>query len=57
MNHSGGWRGGSLLQKHLRFDTSNFRINEHCRYEYDFGDGREHQVRIEARLPLDDKLT
>jgi hypothetical protein len=30
-----------------------FRINERFRYEYDFGDAWQHEVRVERRLPLD----
>src|SRR5450631_2944882 len=32
-----------------------FRVNERFRYEYDFGAFWEHQVRLEARLPVGDK--
>lgn len=33
------------------------RINERFCYEYDFGDGWQHEVRIEARLAQDEKRT
>ncbi|MGH9825826.1 MAG: plasmid pRiA4b ORF-3 family protein [Blastocatellia bacterium] len=35
----------------------NFRHNERFIYEYHFGDWWRHQVRIEKRLPVEDKRT
>ena len=31
-----------------------FRINERFRYEYDFGDGWDHQVRLQMIIETDD---
>jgi hypothetical protein len=53
--HDGGM-SFSANPKHVRLCDFKFRVNERFRYEYDFGDGWEHQVRLEARLPLNDKL-
>ncbi len=41
----------------VRLCEFKFRINERFLYEYDFGDGRQHEVRIEARLAQDEKRT
>jgi hypothetical protein len=38
----------------VRLADFRFRINEGFRYEYDFGDAWQHEVRVERRLPLDD---
>ena len=41
----------------VRLCEFKFRINERFLYEYDFGDGWQHEVRIEARLAQDEKRT
>jgi hypothetical protein len=50
--------GGVSFSTHpdeVRLCDFQFRINERFRYDYDFGDGWQHEVRIEARFALDDK--
>jgi Plasmid pRiA4b ORF-3-like protein len=37
----------------VRLSDFRFRVNERFRYEYDFGDLWEHQLRVEQKLPLD----
>jgi hypothetical protein len=49
-----GGIGFSTDAKQVRLADFRFRINERFRYEYDFGDAWQHEVRIEQRLPLDD---
>ena len=41
----------------VKLSDFKFRKNERFTYEYDFGDGWEHTVRLEARLPLDKDKT
>jgi hypothetical protein len=48
-----GGIGFSTDAKRVRLADFRFRINERFRYEYDFGDAWQHEVRIEQRLPLD----
>jgi hypothetical protein len=45
--------GFSTDAKQVRLADFRFCINERFRYEYDFGDAWQHEVRIEQRLPLD----
>jgi hypothetical protein len=45
--------GFSTDAKQVRLADFRFRINERFRYEYDFGDAWQHEVRLEQRLPLD----
>jgi hypothetical protein len=56
VRHDGGM-SFSTDPKQVRLGDFHFRINERFRYEYDFGAGWEHQVRLEARLPVDDRIT
>jgi Plasmid pRiA4b ORF-3-like protein len=52
--------GGTCFSTHpdqVRLGDFQFRINERFRYEYNFGDGWQHEVRVEARLALDDRRT
>ncbi|TDN62170.1 plasmid pRiA4b ORF-3 family protein [Paraburkholderia sp. BL10I2N1] len=47
--------GGTSFSTHpdqVRLCDFKFRINERFRYEYNFGDGWQHEVRVEARLAL-----
>ena len=53
--HDGGV-SFSTNPNQVRLCDFQFRINERFRYDYDFGDGWQHEVRGEARLALDDKL-
>jgi len=53
--HDGGV-SFSTNPNQVRLCDFQFRINERFRYDYDFGDGWQHEVRVEARLALDDKL-
>jgi hypothetical protein len=48
-----GGIGFSTDAKRVRLADFRFRINERFRYEYDFGDAWQHEVRIEQRLPLE----
>jgi hypothetical protein len=41
----------------VRLDHFQFRSNEWFLYEYDFGDGWQHVVRVERRLPLEPRRT
>lgn len=41
----------------VKLSDFRFPINEHFLYEYDFGDCWQHEVRVEARLALEDKRT
>ncbi|MHB8454951.1 MAG: plasmid pRiA4b ORF-3 family protein [Acidiferrobacterales bacterium] len=43
--------------KQIRLCDFKFRINERFLYEYDFGDGRQHEVRVEGRLALGERRT
>lgn len=52
--HEGGI-GFSTDPEHVRLGGFRFRVNERFLYEYDFNDGWEHQVRVEARLGLEEK--
>ena len=54
--HDGG-TSFSTDPEQVRLRDFNFRINERLLYEYDFGDGWQHEVRVEACLALDDKRT
>jgi hypothetical protein len=54
--HAGGV-SFSIDPNQVRLSDFKFRLNERFRYEYDFGDGWQHQVRVEARLALEDKRT
>jgi hypothetical protein len=54
--HDGG-TSFSTDPDQVRLCDFRFRINERFRYEYDFGDGWQHEVRVEARLALDDRRT
>jgi hypothetical protein len=52
--------GGTSFSTHpdqVRLCDFKFRINERFRYEYNFGDRWQHEVRVEARLALDDRRT
>jgi hypothetical protein len=48
-----GGIGFSTDAKQVRLADFRFCINERFRYEYDFGNAWQHEVRIEQRLPLD----
>ena len=37
----------------VRLSDFHFRVNERFRYQYDFGDLWEHQLRVERKLPVD----
>jgi hypothetical protein len=50
--HDGG-TSFSTDPEQVRLRDFNFRINERLLYEYDFGDGWQHEVRVEACLALD----
>lgn len=39
----------------IRLYDFKFRHNERFRYDYDFSDGWQHEVRVETRLALDDR--
>ena len=39
----------------IRLYDFKLRHNERFRYDYDFSDGWQHEVRVETRLALDDK--
>ena len=52
--HDGGI-GFSTDPEHVRLGGFRFRVNEQFLYEYHFNEGWEHQVRVEARLGLEDK--
>jgi len=54
--HDGG-TSFSTQSDQVRLCDFRSRINERFRYEYDFGDCWQHEVRVEARLALDDKGT
>ena len=54
--HDGGIKFSKNADK-VRLSDFKFRINERFLYEYDFGDHWQHDVRIEARLALEDKRT
>lgn len=41
--------------EHVRLSDFRFHVNERFLYEYDFNDGWAHQVRVEARLGLEEK--
>ena len=53
--HDGG-TSFSTNPNQVRLCDFKFRINERFRYEYDFGDGWQHEVRVEASLDMDNKL-
>lgn len=46
-------RASRLIRTRFDCAISDSRL----RYEYDFGDGSQHEVRVEARLALDDRRT
>jgi hypothetical protein len=54
-------RDGALLDaddaRRVRLTRFGFRVRERFRYEYDFTDGWQHEVRVEAVLPLDSRRT
>ena len=52
--HDGGI-GFSTDPEHVQLGDFRFRVNERFLYEYDLNDGWEHQVRVEARLGLEEK--
>lgn len=54
--HDGGL-GFSTDPDQVRLSNFRFRINERFLYEYDFGDGWQHEVRVEERRAPDDKYT
>jgi hypothetical protein len=54
--HDGGI-GFSTDPDEMRLSDFRFRVNERFLYEYDFGDRWQHEVRVEARLALDEKRT
>jgi Plasmid pRiA4b ORF-3-like protein len=54
--HDGG-TSFSTCPDEVRLSDFGFRINERFRYEYDFGDRWQHEVRVEARLALDEGRT
>lgn len=54
--HDGG-TSFSTDPDQVRLCDFKFRINERFRYEYDFGDGWQHEVRVEASLAQDEKCT
>ena len=39
----------------MKLSSFDFRRSEKFLYEYDFGDHWQHEIRVEAILPLDDK--
>ena len=44
-----------MTRKAVRLADFRFRIKERFRYEYDFGDGWQHDVRVARKLPLEPK--
>ncbi|WP_338911149.1 plasmid pRiA4b ORF-3 family protein [Mycetohabitans rhizoxinica] len=54
--HDGGI-GFSSDADRARLCEFKFRTNERFRYKYNFGDGWQHEVRVDARLAQDEKRT
>lgn len=54
--HSGGISFSTEAHQ-VRLGDFQFQINERFRYEYDFGAGWEHEIRIERKLPVVVKKT
>ena len=52
--HDGG-TSFSTNPNQVRLHDFKFRHNERFRYDYNFNDGWQHEVRVEARWALDDK--
>jgi Plasmid pRiA4b ORF-3-like protein len=48
---------GNIDARGVRLDSLNLRCLERFLYEYDFGDGWIHELRLEATLPVDPRKT